>query len=337
MDTLEKINPQDMKNMVTFFPDLLNVIDISPQIKSVLKDFRAEEIKGICYVGMGGSSIAGSYTQYYLSDKLKIPLHVVRNYSLPKYVDNKWIVILTSYSGNTEETISSLRNAMDRNLRTICISSNGKITEIGKNVVAIPGKIQPRAAFPLLFSTVLTITELALSEKNTDFSRVADFLKEQAKLWGKVFPEPIEVASLFHHKIPLYIASGYLVPVAYRAKCQINENSKHPAFYSEIPEANHNEIEGFADSIAKELVPIFLRGNNEKQEILKRIDITYDLYKDMGLNPLVLKVDDAEPLEEMLALTHYLDMVSVELAFLDKANPISVDRISELKRRMAQS
>ncbi len=336
MEILKEIDSQNMRNMVTHFPDLFSIIEIAPHIRVVLNEFRDEGINGICYVGMGGSSIAGSYTQSLLCENSKILLQVIRNYSLPKYIDNKWIAVLTSYSGNTEETISSLRNAMDRNLRTICISSGGEIGRIGKIVIKIPGRIQPRAAFPLLFSAVLKITELSLGQRETDFDGIAKYLKEKVNLWGNTIPEPLKVASLIHHKIPLFIGSGHLVPVAYRAKCQMNENSKNPAFYAEIPEANHNEIEGFAGSMGKDILPIFLRGTHEKLEILKRMNITYQLYEDMRLDPLVLTVDKGVPIEEMLALTHYLDMVSVELADLNHVDPVSVNRINELKHRMSR-
>ncbi|MFX1606634.1 MAG: SIS domain-containing protein, partial [Promethearchaeota archaeon] len=122
------------------------------------------------------------------------------------------------------------------------------------------------------------------------------------------------------------------VPVAYRAKTQINENAKTMAFFSEIPESNHNEIESFVAENEFYIKPVFLRSSYEKDRVSKRMDITTTLYEEEGYSPIRLSIGSSNKTEEMLALTFYLDLVSVELAHIREVDPVSVERISKMKK-----
>lgn len=336
MDALKQIDSQNMRDMVTNFPQLLHPMDIGNPIEDAIKEFQTQGISGLAFVGMGGSAISGSYISSLLRDKVEIPITVVRTYTLPKYVTKNWVLIAISYSGNTEETLSSLKSALDEKIRTICITSDGMMKKNSRVQISLPEGIQPRAAFPLIFSTALTLAERLLFGKSTDFEVVSRKLQEKTSSWGSLLPEPKKLASLFVDKIPLYIGSGYLTPVAYRAKCQINENAKHPSFASELPEANHNEIEGFDSPLKQSILPIFLIGKNEHPRIKRRIETTFNIYEKMNVQSLKLQIDCESTIEEMLSMTHYLDMVSVELAEIKGVNPVSVDRITDLKQRLSR-
>jgi glucose/mannose-6-phosphate isomerase len=137
-------------------------------------------------------------------------------------------------------------------------------------------------------------------------------------------------------KIPVFIARGYLVPVAYRAKCQINENAKMVSANLEIPESNHNEIEATLVCAQYSIQPIFLRSKWESKRVSKRYEATAKIYNSNGCNPVQLRFECSSSLEEMLALTHYVDMVSVELAELLNVDPVSVDRIAQLKQILSE-
>lgn len=337
MDILNKIDPQNMRSMVTYFPALLNEIKIGTDVKETVMEFKRKVINGLCFVGMGGSSIAGSYVSAIRGPRAKIPIIIERNYTIPNYINKDWIVIAVSYSGNTEETLSSLKTGLNRGLRTICITSNGEMGRMGCKTVLLPKRLQPRAAFPIFFSVLLSISEMILGDESTDIDELSRNLTSKASEWGKIIPKPMDTARLLEKRIPLFIGAGHIAPVAYRAKCQMNENSKHLAFSSEIPEANHNEVEGFGYPSMDLILPIFLRGNHELSRIEKRLAVTYDLYNELKLNPLTIKMGSQSVIEEMLALTHYLDMVSVELAEIKGVNPITADRISDLKQRLADT
>lgn len=334
MGIMKQIDFQNMRDMIRYFPELLSEIKLEQVLKETIMNYKEQEIEGLCLMGMGGSSIAGSYVKALLYDDLSIPILISRNYTIPKFVNKNWIAIAISYSGNTEETLSSLSIAIKNGLRIIGIASNGEMEKSGYHAVRLPKNLQPRAAFPLIFSTLLSIVELLLFDRMTDLKEITRSLRKYVSDWGKTILAPMEIAGLLRHRIPLFIGSDYLSPVAYRAKCQINENSKHLAFYSEIPEANHNEIEGFGKSDDKLIIPIFIRGSHEHPRIHSRMDITYELYEELKLTPLKLCIKCSSKIEEMLALTHYLDMASIELADIKGVNPITVDRINELKHRL---
>jgi glucose/mannose-6-phosphate isomerase len=136
--------------------------------------------------------------------------------------------------------------------------------------------------------------------------------------------------------MPLFIGSGIMTAVAYRAKCQVNENAKMEAFFSYLPEANHNEIEGFKQDRTKLLQPVILRSNFERAEMKERMNATTDILDDMGYDCVVLHApEDGSSMEQMMALTHYLDTVSLDLAELNGVDPIEVPTISLLKEKLA--
>ena len=329
------INPDNMRNLVEHFPQLLKSLQIDEALLDIASKYQKEGLSGICFLGMGGSSITGNYVATLLSEESEIPLLIVRNYTIPAYVNTNWVVIAVSYSGNTEETLAALSMATKMGCRTFVMASGGKMANEAKHsLIHLHKGLQPRATLPLMLSAVLPITETLLGLERTNFQVLEKMLINKAATWKDWLASPNEVAHLFIEKIPLFIGAEHLVPVAYRAKCQINENSKALAFYSEIPESNHNEIESFVDTYGCSVIPIFLRSSFESPATHKRCDVTFDLYNEMGLSPMNLKIDGKRKLEEMLLLTHFLDMVSLELAELRNVDPVSVEKIKELKHRL---
>ncbi|MHA1577135.1 MAG: bifunctional phosphoglucose/phosphomannose isomerase [Candidatus Thorarchaeota archaeon] len=329
------IKPNDMRNLVTHFPLLLNTLQIDASIMNTSIAFHKEGLNGICFVGMGGSSIAGKYVKALLSKESKIPISVTRDYLLPAYIDNKWVVIAVSYSGNTEETLASLSMAKELGARIIVVTSGGKMAQERIHpIIRLPKGLQPRATLPVMLSVILPIVETLTGLKTTEFQYLEEVLIKKSNTWKDWLLPPKELAESFIEKTPLFIGSRHLAPVAYRAKCQINENSKALAFHSELPESNHNEIESFVKTHGCSVMPVFLRSGLESLEINRRFDVTYDLYVEMGLNPVNLFASGNTRLEEMLLLTHFLDMVSVELAELHDVDPVSVEKIKELKDRL---
>ena len=330
------IKPDNMKNLVTHFPQLLSTLQIESSILNTAREFHKEGLNGICFLGMGGSSIAGNYARALLSKELKIPISVTRDYLLPTYVDDKWVVIAISYSGNTEETLSSLSMANEVGSRIILMTSGGKMAQESKHpIIHLPKGLQPRAALPLIFSGVLPVVESLAGLKITKLHYLEEVLIKKSNTWNEWLAPPKEIAESFIGKTPLFIGARHLAPVAYRAKCQINENSKALAFHSELPESNHNEIESFVKTNGCSVLPIFLRSGLEPTKINRRFDVTYEMYLEMGLNPINLLASGDTRLEEMLVLTHFLDMISVELAELCGIDPVSVEKIKELKHRLS--
>jgi glucose/mannose-6-phosphate isomerase len=326
-------NTSDMHRMVMEFPELLTKLKIDQDTKKTCNRIGNSGLGGIVTLGMGGSAIAGLYVQALFRNSSSVPIVANRDYTLPKYIDSDWSAIAVSYSGNTEETLTAYNEAIKRNCRLFAVGSGGKILQKNESLIKIkiPGGYQPRAAFPLLFSAVLNLVECLLGAKATDLAEISENLSRRLTQWEDSQLAPKALAQDLAGTIPLFIGSRNLVPVAYRAKCQINENAKGLAFFSKLPEANHNEIESFVAENKSNMKPIFLRSSYEDDRIRKRVDITTSLYEEEGYSPVSLSIESSSEMEEMLALTYYLDLVSVELAQIRGVDPLSVERISKLK------
>ncbi len=330
------IPENDMREMIRSFPDLLRIVRPDREMIETAEEASKEGLRGVCFVGMGGSSISGEYVRALLSDISPVPIVIARDYSLPAFVDKNWVVLAVSYSGNTEETLSSYREAKRRSCRVFSITTGGQLEAISvtRYTQRIPAGLQPRAALPLLLSLTLGLTQRLLSLTHTDFNEVSRRVALSKNRWGKDIEHPEVLAAKLADSVPIFIAHGHLRPVAYRAKCQVNENAKHVAFCLEMPEANHNEVEASASYKRFSIRSVFLESTSEGERMTRRFDATKAVMASQEHN--TLSVPNESKLEEMLALTFYLDTVSLELAEIGGVDAASVDRISKLKSLLAE-
>ena len=321
-----------MRKYVDDFPQLLTSLPLGKTMLERCHEVSETGIQGICLIGMGGSSIANQYTISLLKDKSKIPIISVQDYAPPAQVNKDYVVIAVSYSGNTEETLSATTNAKLRHCELMAITSGGRLAKTVSAKEALPSDIPPRAAMPLMFCKVLPMVEALCGLPVTDFSQVQTRLLEYKDTWHST----TALAQRINERLPLFVGSGIMIPVAYRAKCQVNENAKSEAFFSHLPEANHNELEGFRKDRARTIQPVILRSSFERPEMKKRMNVTTDILDEMGYDCVALHAPaDGTSMEQMMALTHYLDTVSLDLAELNGVDPINVARIELLKQKLA--
>ncbi|HEY3874338.1 MAG TPA: bifunctional phosphoglucose/phosphomannose isomerase, partial [Candidatus Kapabacteria bacterium] len=218
----------------------------------------AEKCKSILVLGMGGSAIGGDLVKAYLS-KLRIPFFVHRGYELPEWVNEETLVIASSYSGNTEETLSTFEEAAKKKLPILCITTGGMLAERAKALalpmVTIPGGMQPRAAIAYSFACILLAVEKMSGghSESANLERAAAMLDSLAARYGvEQLDEKnlaFKLAGNLVHRIPVIYSSVNEEPIALRWRGQIQENGKHIAFANILPEMNHNEIEGWAHPI----------------------------------------------------------------------------------------
>ncbi len=327
-----------MRNAVMDFPNLLTKLQLDKEALDIVENLRDKRLVRIAILGMGGSAIAGNYVQALLLDSSRQEVIVNQDYSLPAYIDDEWIAIAISYSGNTAETLAAYDEAARRGCQLLAVTSGGKLLSEDRSLmkIRIPSGFQPRAAFPLIFSVVLNLVECLVGVKPSKLMDIAGTLSERLTKWKTSSAAPKHMAQDLVGQIPVFIGARHLIPVAYRAKCQINENSKAMAFYSQIPEANHNELESFTTTNTGSIIlPIFLRSSFEDEIIGKRMDLTSSLYEEEGYSPIQLRIKNTSRIEEMLLLTFYLDLVSLELAQIRGANPAIVERINRLKMTLS--
>lgn len=303
----------------------------------------SKKINNIVVAGMGGSAISADLLKSFLKDELQIPLYVNRDYDLPKYADEKTLVIISSYSGNTEESISCIKIAAKKGCKIIAVSSGGWIKKFAdeKNFPCIKLKegFQPRFALGVSFFTLLKILQ------SLELIPVQDeVIKEITLLWKNkgIENSSEENIALKHAEelvgfIPLIYSSANFEAIGYRFKCQFNENSKLHAFNNVIPELNHNEIIGWETFHEKQINAklIIILDEDYHPQIIKRFELTKELAIKNGVEIIVLKSNEKNIKVRIMDLIFLGDWITYYLAVLRGLDPSEIDYIHELKQRLA--
>jgi len=289
--------------------------------------------------GMGGSAIVGDL----LERLIELPVTANRGYRLPP-LDERSLVIGISYSGNTEETLSTVELALKRGIRLLLVSSDGELEQLAYEhnvpLIKVPGGLQPRAALGYLLLPLLRLLSLAGLFSEGELLRLPDFLNKIGARWGRAIPLEDNwakrLAQGLYGKIPLiYGVEGTTDVAALRWKTEINENGKQPAFWNYFPELNHNEIVGFerADLLPNMRV-ILLRSALDQQRNRARLEITKLSLKERGIEYEEAWAAGEGRLEQLLSLIHLGDFVSVYLALLNGVDPTPIRPIAELKEQL---
>ncbi|KYO67811.1 bifunctional phosphoglucose/phosphomannose isomerase [Thermovenabulum gondwanense] len=341
----DKYDIYKMYSLIYGLPEQIEeAFDISYKF---LNGISMKNIKHVVIAGMGGSAIGGELAKSILEFELKVPVLVNRGYKLPGFVNNESLVIASSYSGNTEETLSCYEDAKNRQASMIAITTGGKLKEKALKdkvpVLIIPSGLPPRAAIGYSFVPIYLI--LAKINSFLDvverIQSLQKFLKKLREDFAKEVPggqnKAKMLAGRIYGKIPLiYGSQGITEAVAMRWKGQLNENSKHPAFYNVFPELNHNEIMGYEaeGNLLKNFVAVILRMPEEHERIDKRIKITRDLIQDK-----ITCIEEIWPrgentLERIFYHIMLGDFVSYYLALLNEKDPSEINFINTLKQRM---
>jgi len=300
------------------------------------------KIEKIVFSGMGGSAIPGDIIESYLYDT-ELQLKTVRGYHLPGSVDKKTLVFSISYSGDTEETLSSYEEAKRRGAKIIAISSGGELEERARRDGILHLKIEkglpPRFALGYLFGLpAKIICESFLPDKVEEIISLPQFLKKKVSEMEDLESGPRELAEKFYLRIPLIYSSPLLEPVAYRWCTQINENSKAFAHFAYLPELNHNELSGLKNPEEKleSFWIVFLKRKKEDKRIERRIEGTQELVKDSVLGISHVVAEGENLIQEIFFLVLYGDYLSYFLAQAYIEDPLSIPRIDELKRRLSE-
>ncbi len=304
--------------------------------------------KNVIIAGMGGSAIGGELFKDLVRDGVRVPVEVSRTYSLPAYVDKRSLVFVVSYSGETEETLSSFLNAIKRKCMVFCISSGGRLLafaeRLGIPFLQIPCGFPPRAALPYLFTPLVVVLERlrVISGVSRDFSEALSVLDRVSKENAPEKPATDNFAKSLavgiNGSVPVIYGFGIFRGVAQRFKTQFNENSKVPSKWEFFSEVDHNEVVGWAraGSLANCFSTVFIRDKNEPLEIHNRIEITKGLMP-QGSKLFEVWSQGKGALARMLSTVCIGDFTSVYLALLRGVDPTPVETISVLKARMKQS
>lgn len=308
-----------------------------------------EGLKRIAYVGMGGSAIGGDILRCLLEDAVGMPFSVYRSYRLPSMLGADTLAIFASYSGNTEETLSALDDAIYLGCKVMAVTTGGVLLDKARGyrfpTLVVPGGLQPRAALAYLSLPAAAVLEkMGLLQGFTKVAHEAvDFLREKKESWGRLTPLSRnfakQLATRLQGKVPvIYGSEGILAVAAYRWKCQFNENSKVPAFTHALPEMNHNEIVGWhaKDEFSSRVELVFLVEEDDESRVAKRVEVTAEMLQDKVGGVTVIHVGGRTRTDKLLSAIHLGDFVSGYLALLNGVDPTPVESIARLKERMAQ-
>ena len=319
------------------------------QIESVWDNYNQYKQLGKAYVnkiiisGLGGSAISADLLRNYLKDDLKLPLITNRDYLLPEFADKKTLVIISSYSGNTEETISVFKQAIKKKCKIIAVASGGKISEIALKhkipIITVQPGFQPRYALGLSFFTLLKVLQSMkiISNENKNVEIIKKLWKKNGKLFSGENNSAATIAEKLIGFVPIiYSAEGSTSAVGYRFKSQLNENSKVHAFHNSIPEMNHNEIIGWETFREKNLRAkvIVILDSSYHPQVIKRFKVVTELIQKSGVEVIELKSNQKNFKVRILDLIYLIDWITYYLAVLRGFDPSEIDYIHELKNRL---
>lgn len=306
-------------------------------------NFAAATYRHVVLAGMGGSGICGNLAQAYVADKLRVPVTVQKGYTLPAFVGSASLVIASSFSGNTEETLSVVRQAMEAEATVAFVTSGGEMLRIaqtgGRPLMVLPsGKGQPRACLGFMLVQQLYLLHYAglLDDTfKTELRQSISLLEEQA---GSIKVQASALASSLQYKLPVLYASDTAAPVALRFQQQLNTNAKQLAHVNVLPELCHNEIEGWQhpSELFGQLTVLYIKTGYDHPRAKLRMELAKPVLERQGQHVLEVEAVGATMLEQMLYLVHLFDWVSLYLAGLNKVDPDNTDKINYLKGELSK-
>ena len=338
-----KHNPIDKENLRQI------ILDSPDQIAAGLK--LAEKIKiggnftSLEVSGMGGSSLPANILRIYLNDlHLKNPkknkafgIYQNRFYRLPHEAYKNCLNFFASYSGNTEEAIESLKEAIRHKLPSIGFATGGKLAELCKKnkipCVILPTGIQPRYATGYFFGAMFQVLVNAGMVENKDIELIS-LAKKLHSVNSKMEKQGQKIAKELKGKTPIIYSSPKYKSLAMIWKIKINENAKTPAFYNFYPELNHNEMVGFTLPQGKFHV-ITLVDKKDHPQNLKRMKITAELFRKKGIGTTMIEMADSNIFNTIFSTLLLGDWVSYYLALAYGQDPTPVNMVEDLKKRLA--
>jgi glucose/mannose-6-phosphate isomerase len=343
-------------------PDAIAAIDSARQVDDILslpdhlRDalWRVESANlepqdapgGLIVAGMGGSAIGGALAREALGDRASRPIVLARGYALPAWTTPDTLVLCSSYSGNTEETLAVYEAAGALGARRIVATTGGKLAEQARSesvpVIPLPGGFQPRAAVAYSLVVALEVAWLcgAGERLHAEIDVAAAHVEHIIEMWGPDAPSDSlakELARGLHGTIPQVAGSGLTAPIAYRWKTQINENAKMPCFANELPELDHNEIEGWGGaSQFGRFSAVFLDDSDLHPRIRQRIELTRGLIEAEAAGTYRVESVGQNRTERLISLVLLGDLVSLYLAVLREVDPSPVPTLDRLKSALAR-
>lgn len=298
-----------------------------------------KQFSNVVICGLGGSGIGGSLIKDATINEIKIPVNTVNGYFLPAFVGENSLIIISSYSGNTEEALHCLEEALKKNATICAITSNGKVKELsqehGFDCIFIPGGNPPRSTLGMSATQLLYILnyfELISDTFKNDLRKTISLISSDRDDIKKVANE---LAQGIYNKIPVLYSSDHIESVTIRWRQQINENGKQLCWHHVLPEMNHNELVGWRDK-NDDLAVVFLRNDNDFPKVAKRMDLNKEVYKTCTPHIYEIWSKGESFLERAIYLIHLGDWLTLYLSHLRGYDTTEVNVIDQLKANLAE-
>jgi glucose/mannose-6-phosphate isomerase len=326
-----------MKELIeNFTTHLAQSINISENTSLKATD---KQITSVLICGLGGSGIGGTVVSQVTANDASLPIVLNKDYKIPAFVNSSTLVIICSYSGNTEESLEMLDQAQKVKAEIACVTSGGNLQEIAKekgyNHVIIPGGNPPRAAFGLAFPTLFRLLKhyKVISEDYTSqFSNAICLINKEEE---NIIAEAKDITEKLLGKIPVIYSDAWYEGVAIRFRQQINENGKMLCWHHAIPEMNHNELVGWTTK-NDDLAVVIFRNDDDYFRTQKRMEVNKTVFEKYTSTILEIYSKGNSRLERSLYLIHLGDWVSFLLAEKKGIDVTEVDVITNLKNELAK-
>ena len=324
-----------------------HVLDLGNQLKKDLEtstDFETDSYKDLLIVGMGGSGVAGDVLKLVMNETTQTNVEVRKAYGIPKVIaDRNPKCLFISYSGNTEETVEAVNDAIQYNLDWSVITSGGQLLELAlehkKHYVKVPSGLQPRAAFGLMTKAVMHFVSSDESGKYLQLcDEAGDYLNKVLtnQSENELLSQALEISNEIQKKTSvIYGGTPLTYLVAQRWKTQINENAKSKAFVGYMPEIHHNEIlswEANREESKNNFQLLFLRSSNENSQVSKRFELTKKIIGDKVNISEIENISSENIISNLFHLTLLGDLVSVYMAENLDIDPYDITAIEKLKK-----
>jgi glucose/mannose-6-phosphate isomerase len=293
---------------------------------------------------MGGSAIGGDLAAAALGDRATRPITLVRGYAIESWTPPESLVLCASYSGNTEETLACFEAAGAAGAQRVVLTTGGALAELAREenvpVIGVPAGMQPRAAVVYMTIGVLECAALcgAAPGLHSEIDTATSLLERLVEEWGPGAPEDSQaksVARRLHGTIPVIHGASATIAPARRWSTQINENADSPAFWTELPEASHNQICGWERG--RDMAPlsgVFLCDDDQHPRVKRHVDLAAEELERAGAPALQVDTGGESRLERVLSAVLLGDLVSVYMAALAGVDPTPTPALERLKQQL---
>jgi glucose/mannose-6-phosphate isomerase len=294
------------------------------------------EAAGVMICGMGGSAIGGDLAAAALGGRCTLPLLTIRGYELPPWATPDWTVVCSSFSGQTEETLACMEAAGVLGARRIVATTGGQLADLARAheipVIGLPAALPaPRAAVGYMFAVAAEAAALSGAPRiHTEIDAAAAHLEGSR---DALLERAEQIAARLDGTVPVIYGADLTVPAARRWKAEINENAKVPAFWAELPEADHNELSGWTEAEGI-FSAVFLQDPDQHPREQRRIELTAEVVSSAAAEVETVAIEGDTRTERLLGAVMLGDLVSLFLAAHRNLDPTPIDTIELLKRRM---